>query len=675
VDGFFADIVGTTDFALHGDFNEHGLITGATKFAQYTNDTFDGMAIKSPNGILTGIIGQGGAVGVFHSTATGAGSYVGGFVVHPDVVDIADVNYSDWIRGKSYHTDPPSTGGTQFLKTTDGVISRGTTDAELSDITYLTLNNATLGLTKTIGKAHTLGSPIKNFTDRNGVGITNFAVLKNTFEGVPIGGDANDGIAYYEAEGNTYAGILDTTHLGKPLTQTTGKLNWHGQFHLTANINKTAGYVVKYTRDFVLTINFNSTGGTLDGFIQELDDLKINNPNQVRLEDYLAYERDFILSNATFDTNGVITGETVFKSSNIGGLNFGRIIELPGTLTGLIGQEGVVAVFSNTDESAPSFGYAGGFVVQPNVRGAVTYADWVRANAAPLTKTDRVGENDVISPLVESGIHGAASHLPGVFDVPLEGNHFLTTTDGVISRGSKDPGHAFVAENSIVNLPDDRVARKPTYVRFGDATNSEGDKIGDDDFGGFIYYTGWYSTRAPGGTITSRGDVFSYVGILDDTNLGAPLTDTTGTVQWKGQFSYQNYGNLFYNHDNPFTLNITYTATGGKIDAFVPNIGLVDADLSLAMHEFGYDLTGKRNTGFYLEGTFDLRGVISGYTIEKNWYTDATVAATDLRAVLNAVVASPANPNTRNLDINSYTDRTFIPDPLGVLTGLIGEKG
>ncbi len=106
-------------------------------------------------------------------------------------------------------------------------------------------------------------------------------------------------------------------------------------------------YVVKYTRDFVLTITFNSTGGTLEGVIQELDDLKINNPNQVRIEDYLAYERDFILSEATFDTNGVITGKTVFKSSNIGGLNFGRIIELPGTLTGLIGQEGAVAVFNN----------------------------------------------------------------------------------------------------------------------------------------------------------------------------------------------------------------------------------------------------------------------------------------------------------------------------------------
>ncbi len=71
--------------------------------------------------------------------------------------------------------------------------------------------------------------------------------------------------------------------------------------------------VATYTRDFVLTITFNSTGGTLEGVIQELDDSRINNPNQARIEDYLAYERDFNLSEATFDTNGVITGKAVLQ--------------------------------------------------------------------------------------------------------------------------------------------------------------------------------------------------------------------------------------------------------------------------------------------------------------------------------------------------------------------------
>ncbi|MCA8836160.1 MAG: hypothetical protein K8953_13850, partial [Proteobacteria bacterium] len=461
--------------------------------------------------------------------------------------------------------------------------------------------------------------------------------------------------------------------------QTTGKLNWHGQFHLTARISNTKGDVVKYTRDFVLTITFNSTGGTLEGLIPNLDDLKFNKNSPLT--------NDFYLENARFDTNGVITGETVFNASSIGGLNFGRIIKLPGTLTGLIGQEGAVAVFNNGNvPQIPSFRYAGGFVVQPNVLGAVTYADWVRANPAPLTKTISVNGNDRVVPLVESGIVDAARHLPGIFDVPLSGNHFLRTIDGELSRGSKDAGHVLIREilgengaevrRGTVSLDDDnRVKRKLTYVRFGDATNSEGDKIGDDEMGGFIYYTGFISTRLvpnlsfPDGEVKTPGTPYSYAGILDDTNLGAPLTQTTGTAQWKGQFSYQGFSGGFYNHDNPFTLNITYTATGGKINAFVPNIGLVDADLNIPMHLAGYDPTGKRNTDFYLEGTFDFRGVISGYTIQRGYsintgYADAAAAASDLQTQLNKVD-----------DLNTYTDRDDFGETLGVLAGLIGEKG
>ena len=659
VAGFLANIVDTTDFALEGSFGANGVITGRTNFAQYTNDIFDGMAIDTPNGILTGIIGQEGVVGVFHSTALGADGYVGGFVVHPQAVDVADVNYNDWIRGKSYLTDPTDRSGSHFLTTTDGVISRGTTDAELSDITYLTLNNATLGLTKNVVKIPIPESPL-DFTTRsvdNPVMVEDYEILKNTFEGVPIGGDANDGIAYYEAEGNTYAGILDSTNLGKPLTQTTGKLNWHGQLHLTANFDNATNNIATYTRDFVLTITFNSTGGTLEGVIQELDDSRFNNPNQVRIEDYLAYERDFNLSEATFDTNGVITGKAIYRSANVGksSISFGNRVEQVGTLTGLIGQEGAVAVFNNGNISTTSTRWSGGFVVQPNVLGTVTYADWVRANPAPLIEKQF---NGVVTPFVESGTDPDVDNLPGIFDVPLAGSHFLTTKNGVISRGSKDPGHSFIREVGTVNRhiteenPDNRVAREATYVRFG-----KGNDIGDGTIGGFAYYTGFISTREPlsdGGRVSVRETVQSYTGILDDTNLGAPLTETTGTTaQWKGQIGYSDFvSGGFYNLVVPFDLNITYTDTGGKIDAFIMNIGESNP------------ATFLENTEFYLEGTFDLRGVIYGYTLLEN-RADAAAAASRLRAIVNAEI----------YDLNSYEERGGITASLGILTGLIGEKG
>ena len=657
VAGFLANIVDTTDFALEGSFGANGVITGSANFAQYTNDIFDGMAIDTPNGILTGIIGQEGVVGVFHGL--NQNTYVGGFVVHPQAVDVADVNYNDWIRGKSYLTDPTDRSGSHFLTTTDGVISRENTDAELSDITYLTLNNATLGLTKNVVKIPIPESPL-DFTTRsvdNPVMVEDYEILKNTFEGVPIGGDANDGIAYYEAEGNTYAGILDSTNLGKPLTQTTGKLNWHGQLHLTANFDNATNNIATYTRDFVLTITFNSTGGTLEGVIQELDDSRFNNPNQVRIEDYLAYERDFILSNATFDTNGVITGKAIYRSANVGksSISFGNRVEQVGVLTGLIGQEGAVAVFNNGNISTTSTRWAGGFVVQPNVLGTVTYADWVRANPAPLIEKQF---NGVVTPFVESGTDPDVDNLPGIFDVPLAGSHFLTTKNGVISRGSKDPGHSFIREVGTVNRhiteenPDNRVAREATYVRFG-----KGNDIGDGTIGGFAYYTGFISTREPlsdGGRVSVRETVQSYTGILDDTNLGAPLTETTGTTaQWKGQIGYSDFvSGGFYNLVVPFDLNITYTDTGGKIDAFIMNIGESNP------------ATFLENTEFYLEGTFDLRGVIYGYTLLEN-RADAAAAASRLRAIVNAEI----------YDLNSYEERGGITASLGILTGLIGEKG
>ncbi len=264
-----------------------------------------------------------------------------------------------------------------------------------------------------------------------------------------------------------------------------------------------------------------------------------------------------------------------------------------GTLTGLIGQEGAVAVFNNGNISTTSTGWLAGLLFSQMCVARSPMPIGCGRMPLPLQKTDRVGENGVVTPLVESGTDGAASHLPGFLMFHCEGSHFLTTTDGVISRGSKDPGHSFIREVGTVNRhiteenPDNRVAREATYVRFG-----KGNDIGDGTIGGFAYYTGFISTREPlsdGGRVSVRETVQSYTGILDDTNLGAPLTETTGTTaQWKGQIGYQRlrFQERFYNHDDPFDLNITYTATGGKIDAFVPNIGLVDAELSLALHDW-----------------------------------------------------------------------------------------
>ncbi len=69
-------------FYIDGSYNAHGVITGTVDFGIFTNDDRDG-STRTPNGTLTGLIGQDGAVGAFHSNHTGGGGYAGGFVARP----------------------------------------------------------------------------------------------------------------------------------------------------------------------------------------------------------------------------------------------------------------------------------------------------------------------------------------------------------------------------------------------------------------------------------------------------------------------------------------------------------------------------------------------------------------------------------------------------------------
>ena len=86
-----------------------------------------------------------------------------------------------------------------------------------------------------------------------------------TYKDVPLGGDAEDGVAYFSGQsgGSTYynyAGIFSGTNLGAPITGTTGQTAaWNGEF-------RAFGSVAIPNRDFSLTVTFDAggTSGTLD---------------------------------------------------------------------------------------------------------------------------------------------------------------------------------------------------------------------------------------------------------------------------------------------------------------------------------------------------------------------------------------------------------------------------
>ncbi|MCA8834032.1 MAG: hypothetical protein K8953_03005, partial [Proteobacteria bacterium] len=71
-------------------YNENGVIEGGITI---TN------GVDSADGVLTGLIGQKGAVGAFHSNASGAQSYAGGFIASPTAIaNSPDVTITDWRR-------------------------------------------------------------------------------------------------------------------------------------------------------------------------------------------------------------------------------------------------------------------------------------------------------------------------------------------------------------------------------------------------------------------------------------------------------------------------------------------------------------------------------------------------------------------------------------------------
>ncbi len=72
---------GSNHFLLDGTFTAEGIIEGTVNYGGFTGGVKTTPAGgRGTNGTLTGIIGQDGALGAFHSTATGANGYAGGFV-------------------------------------------------------------------------------------------------------------------------------------------------------------------------------------------------------------------------------------------------------------------------------------------------------------------------------------------------------------------------------------------------------------------------------------------------------------------------------------------------------------------------------------------------------------------------------------------------------------------
>ena len=122
-----------------------------------------------------------------------------------------------------------------------------------------------------------------------------------------------------------------------------------------------------------------------------------------------------------------------------------------------------------------------------------------------------------------------------------------------------------------------------------------------------------------------NGGTVQYAGILSGTNLGAPVTETTGTAEWSGFLQ----GAFLFATPTAFPLTVGFTGTGGTLDAFIP-------------------IASATTVAFTIDGDFDAKGVITG-TVLRRIYTDNTDSST-------------FDDDNRN-------------NSAGQLSGLIGQEG
>ncbi len=314
-----------------------------------------------------------------------------------------------------------------------------------------------------------------------------------------FGGDATDGASFFWGTFDSisgdfnryYAGIHASTDLGAPLNNISQAGIWTGWFR--------ADGVITQDTPFDLTVTFNTAtqGGTITAFI---------NASTVD------YDID-----GDFNENGVITGTVTLGVDRdndeaidtmlpvTGGVDPNRT---PGILTGLIGQDGVVAAFvstTNTDNNDDMLGqgpFTGAFVALPP-RLVVNTTDWTGSfGQTPPPAMPDVAEEEPTHK--NQFLAGTATTLTPLIQSTTPTTLFIT--------GSTNNGVAFFTENNAY-----------------------------------------------------------YAGVLAGTNLGTPITETITAVKWTGQIravSSSGDGTLTANPTAGFELDITFDGTRGTMKTF-----------------------------------------------------------------------------------------------------------
>ena len=303
---------GANAMRIDGVFDDQGVITGSTQWGNAGQNR----QVSNPNGglispgTLRGLIGQGGAVAAFISEQTGiqpsgtpsADGYAGGFVayltnplpIETCITAKTCVDYTHWVTAADPADEPTAN---KFLR----------------------------------------GTPTGLTTGREVRPIVQLTTLANDVNGTSLGGEATDGFAIFQAGSTHNVGILSTTRLGAPLSDTFANAVWKGLFFDRVGRNALRN------SSLTLMVSYSGSAGTITS-------------------ERIGNENAYTFTDVGFDSFGIITGtitRTVVAdtSQNI------LADTSAGIITGLIGAEGAVAVFHSNASATTS--YVGGFVAVP----------------------------------------------------------------------------------------------------------------------------------------------------------------------------------------------------------------------------------------------------------------------------------------------------------------------
>ena len=380
--------------------------------------------------------------------------------------------------------------------------------------------------------------------------------------------NANDGVAFYQG----YKGSASAFYAGIFETTDLGAPFTNAvapSAEWNGQFQAVGGFSVN--RDFVLEVGFGGMGdtaGSVEAFVQQVGST-------------------YYLLKGNFNRQGVISATIRLSTFSNGDRTTIGGATLDGILTGLIGAEGAVGVFISNANAQGN--YAGGFVAKPTAPDTeplvVNHGDWLRdffkAPPARLTATNPRRQ------FLAGGPAGLDTTGTVQVTIPNDGN-LLLTLESARYKGKELGGTRDMADG---------------VAGFFDDGETVSDTVG-------VYYAG----------------------LLSGTDLGAPLTQATGSVTWHGQIEAIRIG--FGDIRKDFVLEITFGAKAGVADSVGSIEGIVQSGV------------GNSTNYYQLTGTYDAGGVITGEVI----------FGTFTGSLAEDNLATTVTPN-------------------GFLTGLIGAQG